>query len=99
MKITKQEVKTTYEISIDFKDWVNAIENYKDNENPKIFFPKAFDKFNIEDTTMGNLRNGFQNINFKGNGDTFNYIARFFGFDGWSNAGIYYEKRHAHWKN
>lgn len=96
MKITKTEVRTTYSISIDFKDWTNAIEAYKEKESYRICHPKAFDGFNIEDTTMGNLRNGFHNINFKGNADTFEYLARFFGFDGWSNAGIYYERRKAH---
>ena len=85
MKITKQEVKTFYSISIDFKDWTKAIENYKDKETPHILFSKAFDNFNIEDTTMGNLRNGFHNISFKGNGDTFKYLAYYFGFDGKTN--------------
>lgn len=96
MKITMQEVRTIYEISIDFKDWVNAIENYKEKEFERIIHPKAFENFNIDDTTMGNLRTGFRNINYKGNGDTFAYLARFFGFDGWSNAGLHYEKRNAH---
>jgi hypothetical protein len=96
MKITKQEVKTFYSIRIDFKDWTKAIENYKEKEAPKICYSKAFENFNIEDTTMGNLRNGFQNISFKGNADTFQYLATYFGFDGWQNAGFYSENRKAH---
>ena len=96
MKITKTEVRTTYEISIDFKDWVNAIENYKEKETGRIFYPKAFEDFNIDDTTMGNLRHGYHNINFIGNKDTFGYLAHYFGFDSWSNAGIYFERRKAY---
>lgn len=96
MKITTTEVKTFYSISIEFKDWVNAIENYKAKEAPKICHPRAFETFNIEDTTMGNLRNGFRRIDPIGNKDTFEYLARFLGFDGWQNAGIFNERTQTH---
>lgn len=96
MKITKQEVKTFYSISISFNDFVKAIETYKAKEIHQISYSKAFDKFNIDDTTMGNLRNGFQNISFKGNGDTYGYLAKYFGFDGWQNAGYYSENQKAY---
>ena len=96
MKITKQEVKTIYSISISFKDWTRAIENYKESETMRIVYSKAFEKFDIEDTTMGNLSKGFKNLGFNGNGDTYNYLAKFFGFDGWSNAGYYSETQKAH---
>ena len=89
MTILKNEVKTISTIALNTMDLGKAVQNYVDNENEAIFYSKAFDFMDTSDSTIGNLRKNLENLSFKGNGDTFGYLAHFFGFDGWVNAGHY----------
>ena len=93
MTIIKTEVKTFTNIALNFKDFVEIINAFKDNENNTIFHPKAFDFADLNDMTVGNIRNIMQKFQFKSNKDTLDFIARHFGFDGWHNAGRYDEQK------
>lgn len=89
MTILKQEVRTITTIGLRAMDLGEVIKAYKENEANQIFYPHAFRFMNTEDTTLGNLRSTLENLQFKANADTFGMIARYYGYDGWANAGHY----------
>ena len=97
MKITKATVKTQFEIEIEFKDFADAFVKYgsEDGECYRILYPKAFEGEDLEDTTVGSLREIFKTLNSptakRRHGDTYAYLAKCLGFDGWENAGYYHE--------
>ena len=90
MTIISQEVKTITRIALSTSDLGKAIEAYK-ADVANIIFPEAFKFMDIDDMSIGNLHNNLKNIGVKGNKQTYDYIARHFGFDGVENIGYYNE--------
>lgn len=96
--VIKAEVKTLYTISISFSDFWDLYSGYVGSHSMdarKIMYPKAFDKCEQNDTTMGYVRDVFEGKNnclMHSHGDTYGYIANELGFDGWENAGYYNER-------
>jgi hypothetical protein len=95
MKITETKVKTLYTIKLDTADFAILLEQFHDDKENECValteYPKAFDFYT---TTRENVREevaaAVMNQMFsRANGDTYNYIARTLGFDGWENAGYY----------
>lgn len=86
MKITSKQVKTIYAIDLQFKDFSKIFAAAKADEwRPEA----AFKEFNLEDTTLGNVRACFQALK---EADSIQYIVNKLGFDGIENYG-YYNKR------
>lgn len=93
MTITKQEVRTIYDIQFTHADFLGVVEWYRESEAQRILFPNAFD-FELKDETLVSaVRNFFEKMQFRGTGDTAGVIAKYFGFDGWLNAGYYDERK------
>ena len=89
MTIIKNEVLTLTTIALNTKDIVNVIKTYKERESLQVCYPDAFKKMDIDDSTIGNLRNILMGLNHLGNGDTYTVVAKVLGFDGWKHAGFY----------
>lgn len=98
MKITEQKVKTLISIELSLKDIGQAVSNYgKDGQAHR--YPRAFEfvdpakKHLIEKAVSESF---VEEIFLNGNGDTYNYLAQYFGFDGWHNAGYFNRGRHSY---
>ena len=93
MKITQATVKTIYDIEIDFGDFLKAFVHYgsPEGEIDRIMCPKAFEGYDLKNHTSGYIHLVMEKIGVFGNGDTAAFLARFFEFDGWCNAGHYHK--------
>ena len=96
MRKVKIEVKTIYNIRFDFHDFVKIFAAAK--EDPARI--NAFSDFDLEDTTMGNLRNCFDSLrgcsffledNGRQRAKNLEYIVNKLGFDGISHYGGMYD--------
>ena len=86
MKITKKQVKTLYTIDVQFRDFSQVFSAAKTDEwRPN----SAFKEFDLNDTTVGNVRDCFQNLK---EAASIEYLVSKLGFDGIDNYG-YYNKR------
>jgi len=98
MRTTSIEVKTIYEIRFDFGDFAKIFTAAKDD----VTRINAFENFDLEDTTMGNLCKCYESlgkINFflsheeaKQQTENIQYIVRKLGFDGVVRYGGFYDK-------
>lgn len=97
MKITSKETKTFYEIMIDIEDLSIIIEHWSKSMK-KYKTPKAFDWLIIENLDFSKPLHitHLKSLWDTANADTLQYIAEYYGFDGWYNAGIYYENHKMH---
>lgn len=93
MKITSQEVKTFYKIEFDAADFANAVERYEASELLVPRFKRAFEGFDIDPKSEESCVSAMRRMTVFGNGDTAGYLADFFGFDGWQNAGVFNERK------
>lgn len=93
MKITSQKVKTFYEIEFDAADLANAIERYKCSEYAHAMWCDAFEGIDTSDLSEAACERLLETKIGWGNGSTASYLADYFGFDGWQNAGTYIKKR------
>lgn len=97
MKITKAEVKTIYDIRFnftEFKSLYTEFVNADENSVEKIIHSLAFngcDFSNLSDAYINGLFQCLSHKTSNDRGQTYDYIAKYFGFDGWDNAG-YYDK-------
>ena len=100
MRKVKIEVKTVYEIRFNFHDFCEIYEKAK--EDPVRL--SAFDNFDLDDTTMGNLRKCFESLgrlswfmsseDTKQNCENLKYIVNKLGFSGVENyGGLYGDKK------
>ena len=90
MIITEQVVKTTYSIRFTLSEFQQMAREYQ-NSSDQHRYARAFNDIDIDkllDTEKPEIV-FFRELSMKGNPDTFKYIAEYFGFDGWSNAGYY----------
>ena len=88
MKIMKQTVKTIVNIALDSADFANLIEKYKRSDAYKASFPNAFKDMSVTaEMPEENVIRVMKEIFSRGNADTYNFIAKALGFDGWENAG------------
>ncbi len=98
MKIISKEVRTTYEIMFDINEYTEIVKSFRDSmkkhHTPKAFEWLKYDEIDIDNKPLDEWH--LKNLWNCGNGDTFRYIANYFGFDGWSNAGIYYDHHKCH---
>ena len=83
MTITKQEVKTVYTIELTFKDYADAREKALKDD----FRLGAFEECDMENETVGVIRNEFETLQFRKTTETLRYIVRLLGFDGVENYG------------
>ena len=93
MRKTKIEVKTIYNIRFNFHDFADI---YADAKNDPVRL-HAFDNFDLDDTTMGNLRKCFESLGkltfflsveeSKQQTENIKYIVSKLGFDGVMNYG------------
>lgn len=95
MRKVKIEVKTIYNIRFDFHDFAKIFAAAK--EDPARI--NAFSDFDLDDTTMGNLRNCFDSLrgcsffladNGRQRVKNLEYIVNKLGFDGIANYGGMY---------
>lgn len=87
MKITKQEVRTTYSIEFDLSDFTKIFINAKED----VTRINAFASFNLEDDSMENIKkcfNKFDSMFRKGSSEDLQYIVRKLGFDGIEHYGM-----------
>ena len=87
------EVKTIYDIRFNFHDFMKIFAKAK--EDPTRIH--AFDNFNLDDTTMGNIRECYKSLGklsffltpeeSKQQAENVRYIVRNLGFDGVENYG------------
>ena len=101
MTITEQKVKTIIAIELSLEDIRKAVSDYgKDGMAHRharaLDFVNPVDIDSVEDAgswsdsmTVSFIEAMFLN----GNGDTYNYLAQYFGFDGWENAGFFNKNR------
>lgn len=87
MKVTKKEVKTIYEIEIQFKDFAEIYEKAKDDVICEVM--QAFTNSDLSNTTMGNLKKEFESLE---DVKTIQYIVRKLGFDSIENYGYFKKK-------
>lgn len=94
MTITKTEVKTFYSIEINIDDF-SAIFNHFDESMKKHHYPHAFEfAYDNKGSKIKDVEEVFtRKLWEQGNSDTYRYIANYYGFDGWQNAGYYNEGR------
>lgn len=86
MKIVTTEVKTLYTIDVQFTDFSEIFSKAKTDElRPS----KAFKEFNLEDTSLGYVRDCFKALKEDA---SIKYLVDRLGFDGIDNYG-YYNKR------
>ena len=97
MRITEQKVTTTYNITLDAADFARIAETlakdeYKDTYKKNVFGGKSreFVKENMDEQAAKEL---MERMFWDGNGDTYTFIAKTLGFDGWYNAGYYKEEK------
>lgn len=101
MTITKQEVKTLISIELSLKDIGKAVSDYG-KDGLTYYYPRAFEFVDpakiyliekaaswTNDITIRFVEEMFLN----GNKDTYGYLAQYFGFDGWENAGCFNKGR------
>ena len=87
MKTVTVEVKTLYTIDIQFSDFAEIFSKAKTDEwKPK----EAFKEFNLEDTTLGNLRKCFETLKEVA---SIRYLVDKLGFDGIDNYGHYNKRK------
>lgn len=96
MRTVSIDVKTIYEIRISFHDFCKIFTAAKDDAT-RIH---AFENFDLEDTTMGNLRKCFHSLGelsfflsteeAKQQDENIRYIVRKLGFDGIIHFGGFY---------
>ena len=98
MEIVTQEVKTLYSIQFTLSEFTEILSKcYKEIEDERCAYPNAFDWLNFEDESAdpegwyeSRVRDVLEREMFlKAKGDTYSYIAKHFGFDGWSNGGLW----------
>lgn len=95
MKITKQEVKTIYEIEVTFEDYRDALEAYSKSEIAKAVHKDAFqflDTKDFEKNKLADIRKYFESFHSKDEVATKRYIVEYLGFDGIENFGLYVDK-------
>lgn len=92
MKTTQIRVKTIYSIEIEFSDFTEIFIKAKKD----ITRLHAFEEFNLDDTTIGNLDKCFKSLNArcfsercKQACEDLEYIVRALKFDGIENYGFY----------
>lgn len=88
MRKVSIEVKTIYEIRFNFHDFALIFENAK-NDPARI---NAFENFNLEDDSIGNIRECFEslgNLFDNASAENLRYIVRKLGFDGVVNFGCF----------
>lgn len=96
MRTTSIEVKTIYEIRFDFHDFLKIFAAAKDDA-ARIH---AFENFDLEDTTVGNIRDCFESLGkltfflsaeeSKQQTENIRYIVSKLGFDGVVHYGGFY---------
>lgn len=97
MKITETKVKTLYNIVLDTADFAILLEQFHDDkkDNAVILYScqKAFDWLETTHAHVSEQRAiaVMGQMHSKAHGDTYNYLAKSLGFDGWENAG-YFDK-------
>ena len=96
MKKLSIEVKTIYNIQIEYLDFYNIFVAAKDD--PTLI--DAFEDFNLNDTTIGNVRKCFKMLEASVFSDRCNqackdlkYIVRKLGFDGIENYGGFFKDK------
>ena len=96
MRTTKIEVKTLYSIRFNFHDFCKIFAGAKNDPARG----NAFAKFDLEDTTIGNIKDCFDSLRGvtffmkdggKQHAEDIQYIVRKLGFDGVENYGGMYE--------
>lgn len=89
MKIQSVEIRTSYTIEIELKDFADAKEKWlKKDSIEKLMFPNAFSN---EDMTLGTLRKEMKE--FRPHVDRDKLLAHVLAFDGWSNALLYHNDK------
>ena len=99
MKTTQIKVKTIYDIEIEYSDFSAIFVKAKKD----ITRLGAFEEFNLDDTTIGNIRKCFESLNThcfsehcKQSCEDLQYIVRALGFDGIENYGYYAKNKNAY---
>ena len=102
MKTLSIKVKTVYDIRFDFHDFCKIFAEAKDDPC-RI---GAFDNFNLDDTTMGNIRNCFHSLDElslfsedhgKQKCKNIQYIVKKLGFDCVDNYGTFLRDKEEYW--
>lgn len=86
MRKVSIEVKTIYSIRFNFHDFALIFENAK-NDPARI---NAFENFDLDDDSMGNIRECFESLGKlfdKNTNENLRYIVSKLGFDGIDNFG------------
>ena len=97
MKIVNQEVKTIVTITLDLGDFERMIEEYKKSDFYRACYHDAFKGMSVTAImNEENLIKVMKEMHGKGNKDTYQYIAKVNGFDGWENAGFHNETNHTY---
>ena len=91
MKITSAKVETVYHIEYTFEDFIEAAHD----DDWRIARPQAFMVGGIDILDMSEEKQIkiFRSTINSLHGDTYDVIARHFGFDGWKHAGLYNERK------
>lgn len=90
MTVTKKETKTFYNVRISYEDFETLVREYDRVEKMQTLFPTAFKDLQSRDPD--DMKKFFENWGFfRSNAQTYRYVARYYGFDGWYNCG-YTEK-------
>ena len=87
MQITKQEVKTTYDIRFTFAEFLEIARAYN-NSMDKNRHPLGFENISLEKLLDSETTAewAFKQLFLKGTGDTYQLIANHFGFEGCPTA-------------
>lgn len=93
MRTIKIEVKTHYDIRFDFHDFTKIFTKAK--TDPWAEATHAFAEFDLDDTTIGNLKKCYESLGrqtTKQVCDDLKYIVNCLGFDGIDNYGGFFKK-------
>ena len=90
MKIVTTEVKTTYTIDLQFKDFAEIFSKAKSDPGR---LDAEFSEFNLDDTSLGYMRDCFQKLNSNKNPKSIEYIVRKLGFAGIENYGLFNKRK------
>lgn len=87
MKVQQVEVRTIYEVSVSFTDFIQCVTEYQTDDMAKMMYPEAFPFEFSEDMSVSVLHANFENCR-DWHSHTWSALARFLKYDGYSRAGM-----------
>lgn len=96
MKITKQEVKTIYDIEINFKEAWDLLVAFGKKQSHEVFYPNLVEHLKNKDCSVREVAKSLFEITIcmaKWHSEMIQYFVKELGFDGIVNYGLFNESK------